>query len=165
MKAFSGKFAVVVGLLLPLMACQQSGSGGGQSAAPEDDSPEHQAFEFRTGLMDAVSWKVGRLRAMAMGEVPVDNAVALKDARDVAVIAGMLPEGFIPNSAVAGSAALPEIWMNFSDFQGKAMDLQNAATALADATQAQGFDAAKGMVQAVGQSCGGCHRPYRRRAE
>ena len=164
MKAFSAKFAVIVGLLLPLMACQQSGSGG-QAAAPEDDSPEHQAFEFRTGLMDAVSWKVGRLRAMAMGEVPVDNAVALKDARDVATIAGMLPEGFIPNSAVAGSAALPEIWMNFSDFQQKAMDLQNAATALADATQAQGFDAAKGMVQAVGQSCGGCHRPYRRRQE
>lgn len=165
MKRFPGKVALVVGLLLPLVACQQSGSGGGQAVVPEDDSPEFQAFEFRTGLMDAISWKVGRLRAMAMGEIPVDNAVALKDARDTAAIAGMLPEGFIPNSAVEGSAALPEIWMNFSDFQQKAADLRSAATALADATEAQGFDAAKGMVQAVGQACGACHRPYRKRAE
>ena len=60
---------------------------------------------------------------------------------------------------------MPEIWTNFPDFEQKAADLQTAATALADAAQANGFEASKGMVQAVGQSCGGCHRPYRRREE
>mgnify|MGYP002335944946 CR=1 FL=1 len=39
------------------------------------------------------------------------------------------------------------------------------AQSLADAAAANGFEAAKGMVQAVGQTCGGCHRPYRRRQE
>jgi cytochrome c556 len=52
-----------------------------------------------------------------------------------------------------------------ADFQQKAADLQNAAQALADAASQNGFEAAKGMVQAVGQSCVGCHRPYRRRQE
>jgi cytochrome c556 len=115
--------------------------------------------------MHALAWKVGKLRAMQQGEIPVDNAAAVKNAHDVAVVAGMLAEGFIPNSIVKGSAAVPEIWNNFADFQQKATDLQTAATSLADAAQANGFDAAKGMVQAVSQSCGGCHRPYRKREE
>jgi cytochrome c556 len=115
--------------------------------------------------MHALAWKVGKLRAMAQGDIPVDNAVALKNAQDTAALAGMLPDGFIPNSIVKGSLALPDIWKNFPDFQMKANDLQTAATALADATKANGFEAAKGMVQAVGQSCGGCHRPYRKRTE
>jgi cytochrome c556 len=45
------------------------------------------------------------------------------------------------------------------------MELQTAAESLASAAQQNGFEAAKGMVQAVGQTCGGCHRPYRRRQE
>ena len=53
---------------------------------------------------------------------------------------------------------------NDPDFEKKAADLQTAATALADAAQANGFEASKGMVAAVRQTCGGCHRPYRRRA-
>ena len=166
MTRYSNKIAMLASILLLLGACGQSGGGGGAgAAAPADDSPEYQAFQFRDGAMHALAWKVGKLRAMAGGDIPVDNAAALKHARDTAALAGMLADGFIPNSIVKGSLALPEIWMNFSDFQQKANDLQTAATALADAAQANGFEASKGMVQAVGQSCGGCHRPYRKRDE
>jgi cytochrome c556 len=155
--------ALIATLVLPLMACSQGSAPS--AAAPVDDSPEGQAFAFRHGVMEAVSWKVGKLRAMAQGEIPVDDATAVKYARDTAALASMMPDGFIPNSAVEGSLALPDIWTNFSDFQQKAKDLETAATALADAAQASGFEASKGMVQAVGQSCGACHRPYRRRDE
>ena len=165
MKKFSGKFALVVTLLLPLIACSQGSAPSTAAAAAEDDSPEGQAFQYRVGLMHAVAWKVAKLRAMAMGEIPVDDMAAVKGARDVSALAGMMAEGFIPNSAVKGSAALPEIWTNFPDFESKAADLGKAAAALADAAQANGFEASKGMVQAVGQSCGGCHRPYRKREE
>jgi cytochrome c556 len=158
----SAKLALLACFVLSLSAC---GQGAGGANAQADDSPEYQAFQFRDGVMHSLAWKVGKLRAMAQGEIPVDNAVALKNAKDAAALAGMLADGFIPNSIVKGSLALPEIWMNFSDFQQKANDLQTAATALADATQANGFEASKGMVQAVGQSCGGCHRPYRKRTE
>ena len=160
----SAKIALLACFVLTLAACGQQGAGGGANAQA-DDSPEYQAFEFRDGIMHSLAWKVGKLRAMQQGEIPVDNAAALKNARDTAALAGMLADGFIPNSIVKGSLALPEIWMNFSDFQQKANDLQTAATALADATQANGFEASKAMVQPVGQSCGGCHRPYRKRDE
>jgi cytochrome c556 len=140
-------------------------SCGQQGPSAEDDTPEMAAFHYRSDLMEVVAWKVGQLRGMAQGEIPVDEGQFAKHASDVAVLAGMIPEGFIPNSAVEGSAALPEVWTNMADFRQKAMDLHNAAQSLADAASQNGFEAAKGLVQAVGQSCGGCHRPYRRRQE
>jgi cytochrome c556 len=159
----SAKIVLLACFVFPLAGCGQGGGGG--AAAQADDSPEGQAFDFRNGVMHSLAWKVGKLRAMAQGDIPVDNAVALKNAQDTAALAGMLTDGFIPNSMVKGSLALPDIWKNFPDFQMKANDLQMAAAALADATKANGFEASKGMVQAVGQSCGGCHRPYRKRTE
>ena len=50
---------------------------------------------------------------------------------------------------------------NKADFDMKAMEFQKNAEALAMTASTQGFEAAKGMVQAVGGACGGCHRPYR----
>jgi cytochrome c556 len=168
MKQISKPIALVGGLLLTVLlaSCgQQSPAPGGAAAGKPDDSPGAVAFRYRDGLMTAISWKVAQLRGMAQGDIPMDDAAFKKHAKDVVTLAGMIPEGFIPDSIVKGSAALPEIWMNFPDFTQKAMDLQNAAKALSDAAEANGAEAAKGMVQAVGQSCGGCHRPYRRREQ
>src|SRR5687767_13297897 len=130
-----------VSLISVLAAC--GGAGGGGAEIP--DTPEGQAFQYRTSVMEAVAYKVGQLRAMAMGEIPVNQELFVKHANDVATLATMIPEGFIPNSAIEGSAALPEIWTNNADFQAKAMDLHTAAQALAMAAQSQGFEAAKGM--------------------
>jgi cytochrome c556 len=151
-------------VLVPLLVV----SCGGQKApagAALPDTPEAAAFNFRDGLMRAIAWKVGKLRGMAQGEVTVDEAVAKKSAHDVATLAGMVTEGFIPNSIVQGSAATPEIWMNFADFTQKATDFQTAAQALADAADQNGFEASKGLVDALGKTCGSCHRPYRKRQE
>ncbi len=156
-------FAALLGASVVSMIAACGGGGGAEAAV--DDSPEGQAIAFRQANMDTLQYKVGRLRGMAMGEIPVDEAAFAKGASDVATLAGMIVEGFIPNSSKPSSAALPEVWTNMADFQQKAADLQNAAQALASAASAQGFESAKGMVQAVGQGCGGCHRPYRRRQE
>lgn len=160
------KLATLLGISLVSLLVVACGGGGGTTAqAPADETPEGQAFQYRRAVMQSIAYKVGQARGMAQGEIPVDATAFTKHASDVAALAGMIVEGFIPNSAVEGSAALPEVWTNMPDFQAKAADLQNAAQALATASQSQGFEAAKGMVQAVGQTCGGCHRPYRRRQE
>jgi len=149
--------------VVPFLLISCGGGAAPQATVP--DTPEGAAFQFRSHLMNVIAHKVAQARGMAQGEIPVDESAFKKHASDVAVLSGMIVEGFIPNSAVEGSAALPEVWTNMSDFQAKAADLQTAAQALADAANQNGFEAAKGMVQAVGQSCGGCHRPYRRRQE
>jgi cytochrome c556 len=154
-------FATLLGVVL--VAGLASCGGGG--AAPVDDSPEGQAVQFRQSVMRSLGYKVAAVRAMAAGEVTADEAKFRKDTADVAALAGMLPEGFTPNTSSADSNAKPEVWTNMADFQQKAADLKNAADALAAAAASQGFEAAKGMVQAAGATCGACHRPYRSRAE
>ena len=152
--------------LVPFLVVSCGGQAPSTAAQAEaEDTPEMAAYHYRESLMNTIAYKVGQVRGMEQGEIPVDEAAFAKHAGDVAALAGMIVEGFIPNSAVEGSAALPEVWTNMADFQQKAADLQTAAQALADAATANGFEAAKGMVQAVSQGCGGCHRPYRRRQE
>jgi cytochrome c556 len=152
-------------VLVPMLVVSCGGQKAPAGAAAQPDTPETAAFNYRDGLMKAIAWKVGKLRGMAQGEVKLDEALFKKSAHDVATLAGMITEGFIPNSIVQGSAATPEIWMNFPDFTQKAADLQTAAQALADAADQNGFEASKGLVDAVGKTCGGCHRPYRKRQE
>ncbi len=153
-------------VLVPMLVVSCGGpKAPAAGAAAQPDTPETAAFNYRDGLMKSIAWKVGKLRGMAQGEVTVDEAFFKKSAHDVATLAGMITEGFIPNSIVQGSAATPDIWMNFPDFTQKAADLQMAAQALAEAADQNGFEASKGLVDAVGKSCGGCHRPYRKRQE
>jgi cytochrome c556 len=147
-----------VSLVSLLAAC------GGTAEAPVDDTPEGAAFQYRRSVMQSIAYKVGQIRGIADGSIPGDQATFVKHANDVAVLGSMIPEGFIPNSAVEGSAALPEVWTNMPDFNAKAMELATAAQGLATAAQ-QNFEGAKGMVQSVGGTCGNCHRPYRRRQE
>ncbi len=156
-------FVTLLGACLVSMLAACGAGGGGDAAV--DDSPEGLAVQYRQSVMRSLGYKVAAVRAMATGEVPVDEAKFRKDTADVAALAGMLPEGFIPSSSSADSNAKAEVWTNMADFQQKAADLKNAADALAATAASQGFEAAKGMVQAAGSSCGACHRPYRERAE
>lgn len=148
----------VSGLAL-LAAC---GGGGPQFDA---ESPEGQAYLFRDSLMTLVADKMATLGGMAREEIPLDEEQFVKDASDLAALAGMTLEGFETEGLVAPSRSLPEIWSNWDDFQQKAMDFQEAAEALADAAQSGGFAAAQGMVQGTAGTCGGCHRTYRARTE
>jgi cytochrome c556 len=163
MKKLSRPLAMLGAVLASMLVigCSQ---GGGDAAV--DDSPEGEAFRYRQAVMRAIAYKMGQLRGMAQGEVPMDEAAFREGTTELAALSTMLPEGFIPNSGeIAGSAALPDIWTNRADFEQKAADFQSAARALADAANTQGAAAAQGQVQGVGQTCGGCHRGYRRRDE
>lgn len=136
--------------------------GGGGAAV--DDSPEGRAFIYRQAVMRTIQGKMTQLRAMEQGEVPMNEAEFRESANELASLSTMLPEGFIANSAVAGSAALPEVWTNRADFDQKAVDFQDAARTFAETANTEGAAAAQEQVQTVAQTCGACHRPYRRRA-
>jgi len=136
-----------------------AGCGGGQTEA--DDSPEGRAFRFRHAVMTVVGDKTLTIGAMARGELPADDAAFTKAATDLAVMAGMALEGFMPQGIPSGSRALPAIWESWSDFERRAQDFQQAAQAVADAAQSGGLEAARDLVRPLQQTCGGCHSTYR----
>lgn len=134
-------------------------SPGGREAV--DDSEEGLAFQYREGLMHAISWKVAGLRAMADGEVPADDEAFSEGATDVAALAGMVIDGFIPGSNVPGSRALPEIWENWEDFTRRMEEMQMAADSLVAAARSGGVAGSDSALRSLAQTCGNCHRTYR----
>ena len=170
---------VTVGAMLGLVmgaACGGAAPEGGEApesaaaqevpeaqaaSAPEDDSPEAAAYRYREGLMHAIAWKAGQVRGMAQEEIPPDDAAFTKNAGDLAALAGMISDGFIPDSIVAGSRALPPIWENWDDFVQRAQDLQAAAESVAGLAADGGFAAGQSAALDIGQNCGACHDSYR----
>jgi cytochrome c556 len=132
--------------------------GGGQGV---DDSPEGQAFRFRDSVMTIVADKMLTIGAMARGEVEANDELFTKSATDLATMAGMTTEGFMPQGIPSGSRAMPVIWENWSDFERRAEDFRSAAQAVADAAQSGGLQAARDLVRPLQQTCGGCHSTYR----
>jgi cytochrome c556 len=158
----------IIGALLSLVlvsACSQGQGPAGGAAAVDPESPEGRAFLYRQAVMRVAANKSATVGAMARGEVPVDEAAFAKAVNDLNAVSGMTTEGFMPQGAPEGSRALPEIWMNWADFEAKAMALTTATQSLADATRTGGFAAGSPLVQNTVQNCGGCHRTYRMRTE
>lgn len=148
-----------------LSACGQGQAPAGGGTAALEETPEGRAFLYRQAVMRVAANKTATLGSMARGEIPVDEAAFAKAANDLVAVAGMMTEGFMPQGMPEGSRALPEIWMNWADFEQKATDLATAAQGLADATASGGFSAAQALVQGTAGTCGGCHRTYRMRTE
>lgn len=134
------------------------GGGGDDGLA---DTPEGRAFLFRDAVMTVVADKMLTVGGMARGEIDADDAVFTKAATDLATMAGMTTEGFMPQGIPSGSRAMPAIWDNWSDFERRAQDFQQAAQAVANAAQNGGLDAARDLVRPLQSTCGGCHSTYR----
>jgi len=156
------RLAAVAAMALLLSACGQPGGGG---AAVDMDTPEYRAMAYRQSLMHVIAFKAGRVRGMADGNIPVDEAEFLRSAGELATLAGMIEDGAMPGSdseSLPGSNALPDIWNDLADFGQRAADLGAAAAAVASQAQAGGFQAAQvAASENIGPACGGCHRTYR----
>jgi cytochrome c556 len=127
----------------------------GQVQSQEQPTPEERAYEFRHGLFETFSWKLGQL----YGAQAKDDAVAFKKhAKDLAYLSGMLEEGFqLENSLPEGTRAKAEIWENYEDFQQKAKNLGTAAAALTEDGAMESFN-----IRDFGsKTCGSCHRDFR----
>jgi len=156
------RLAAVAAITLILTACGQPGGGG---PAVDTDTPEYRAMIYRQSLMQIIAFKAGRVRGMADGNIPVDEAVFARSAAELATLAGMIEDGIAPGSdsdSIPGSAALPDIWNDLADFGQRAANLRTAAQTVASQAQAGGFQAAQvAASEDIGPACGGCHRPYR----
>ena len=83
-------------------------------------------------------------------------------AKAIARWAGVIPTMFPPGTDKGGNTkALPEIWSDTAGFQKAAMNMQAAATKLAESAKADDADAVAADTKALGDACGACHRTFR----
>lgn len=123
-------------------------------------TPQEKAFEFRNGLMHTIEWKFGKL---VEAKFKGDKGAFRKNARDLAYLTTMIPEGFeLKDSIVQHSRAKKDIWENWDKFLEKAKKTRQAAKQLASAD----YDfSAFNPKKFGGQNCGGCHRDFKKRKD
>lgn len=133
-------------------------------AALAQDSPEAAAQEAREHHMKLYAFNLGKLGAMAQGNMEYD-AGAAQAAADNLLNMTEIDQVFywLPGSAVGeveGSRALPAIWENMDDFMAKHNALREA---VANLQTVAGTDLAslQGAMGGVGGACGSCHETYR----
>ncbi|MES9992544.1 MAG: cytochrome c [Candidatus Thiodiazotropha sp.] len=121
-----------------------------------------KAVEYRQGLMNVLSWNMKAMSDMMKGKTPYDHEAFVTHASDLAAASSLnLLPGFPEDSESEESDALPEIWMEFDDFEAKYKAMGEAASNLSS-TAAKGDKGAIGeALSKAGKACKACHKKYK----
>ena len=118
-------------------------------------------IQYRQNYMNAISGHTGAIRRLkdgrfsAAGHLQMHTDALAKLTRDIALL---FPEG----TSAGKTDAKPEIWENWSDFEARAIESQEAAQALLDAVQSGDTGAIDSRFGELTQTCKACHRPFRK---
>ncbi len=127
-------------------------------------SPEN-LVKYRKSVMKAIGGHTGAIAAVVKGEVSFGAHVA-NHARGIKDMSLIVPDIFPANSGpmdYADTGALPEIWEQPAKFKQAVTDFQSAAAKLADVAETGDGQAIADGLGALGQTCGGCHKPFRQK--
>ncbi len=135
------------------------------SVQPVFADAKEDAVKARRAYYQVVSFYAGPLFGMAQGKVAYDAQKAQMHADNLKALASMKNGAmWIPgtdNEAMKGKTrALKAIWAADSKI-GEAVKAFNDATATLAKVAGNGLNELRPAVAALGQTCGGCHKPYR----
>jgi len=119
-----------------------------------------EAIDARQKLMkeQGEAWKQIQEKTKA-GDVAAVVPEAEKLVQTSKEIPRLFPEGSLDPKK---SAAKPEIWAKWSDFESAAKNLQTQSEKLRDTAKTGNAAATQQVVQTFGrQACGTCHTPFR----
>ncbi len=138
----------------------------GTALAESNSEAAMKAVEARQHTMDLFAYNLGTLGGMAKGAIAYDAATAEAAAKNLSLLsqlnmASYWPEGSSTDDLGDKTEALPAIWADMNGFHEKGMALTQAAATMETAA-GQGLDQLKGAMGAVGASCGGCHKQFRK---
>jgi cytochrome c556 len=145
------------GLMLVLAALLVV-SCAGLADAQEDEG----VVSYRLKLMNALKSSMGGINDMLKFKLPYDSKHVATHASHVSNIGKLIGDAF-EKEITGDTGAMDKIWQEWDKFIAAADALTKAGADLAKAAEGGSEGAAlMGSVRAVGDSCKGCHDPYRR---
>jgi cytochrome c556 len=130
------------------------------------DSPEN-LVKYRKSVMKAIGGHTGAIAAVVKGEVSYGTHVA-NHARGIKDMSLIVPEIFPDNSGpmdYADTGALPGIWEESAKFKQAVTAFQSAAAKFAAIAEGGDMQAIGAGLGDLGKTCGGCHKPFRKKKE
>ncbi len=125
-------------------------------ASAESIKARRDAMKGNGGAMKAINTLIEENGAVAD---------AAPHAQIIADTMQRLPELFPADSQEGETKAKPEIWQNPDDFTAKIKDAQEQSAMLVAAIAGGDMAAFKAQFEKLGAACGGCHKPYRAKAD
>jgi cytochrome c556 len=132
-------------------------AGSASVSSPQMSQADAIAVRQRLMKLNGALWKDIQDKAKA-GQI---EAIAV-DAEAMAYNASTIPALFPEGSLSDKSAAKPEIWQKWLEFQASAKNFQVKAEQLRDLARAKNAEGTEAAVKEFGrQACGSCHTPFR----
>jgi len=128
---------------------------------PKADSPD---VKYRQTVMSNVGSNMGAIGDILKNGLVLPGHVAVH-ASLLAESAQLIGPAFKKNVATEMTDAKPEIWQDWAKFETAIADFEKAARELAAAAESGDMAAVGPAVKALGKSCGGCHKPFRKPKE
>lgn len=118
----------------------------------------------RQNLMRSQGFHMGSMVAILKGQWPYkeDGAVL---AKAMAADAMLIVNAFKAQTADVKTDAKPDIWKEWSKFEGKVKDLQRETAKLSDIANSSDMSGLPAQVKAVGEACKSCHDDFRKPKE
>jgi len=152
----NGRYVRAIIVIAGLVALVAVGIGVGKSGAQTwtgDPIADRQRFMKLNGAL----WKDVQDKAKA-GNI---EAIAV-DAEALAVNATRIPSLFPQGSQSDKSAAKPEVWQKWGEFELAAKNFQAESEKLRDIAKTKDADATNAAIKDFGRkACGSCHQPFR----
>ena len=131
------------------------------STAYAADEPEN-IIKFRQTVMKGNGAHITNIAAVVKGQVTI-TANLVADAQAIADGLQNFGKLFPPGTEGGKTNALAKIWDDRAGFDKALADAQAAAQSMIGATASNDIAIIGKALGALGKSCGGCHKPYRKK--
>lgn len=128
--------------------------------AQEDEA----LVQYRQKVMQSYGASMGAIGDIMKNKLPYQNHI-LVHAQDIQRISTIVPEAFKKDIAAGKTDAKPDIWKEWDKFTAAAEAMGQEAAELARVAQGGNTEALAAQVKKVGDTCGNCHKPYRKPKE
>lgn len=134
------------------------------AGAAEAASDPANVIAYRQKIMTGITSHIGAIAAVLKGEVSYAGHI-VGHARAMQAASTMFLDIFPPGSGVGETRAKPEIWQDWAKFEAGIKAYQTATARLVEAAESGDMGAIGAALGGVGESCGGCHKPFRKPKE
>ena len=138
----------------------------GQAAADhhEGGGPEEANIKYRQSVMSIIGTNMGAIGDIMKNGLDLPGAVAVH-AGLMAESAQLITPAFEKELAVGATDAKADIWQDWAKFESAITNYEQAARDLAAAASGGDPSAVGPAMKALGKSCSGCHKPFRKPKE
>ena len=121
-------------------------------------------IQYRQKVMKSLGTHISAIGDIVKHKLPHQKDIATHG--KAMQLASTLIESAYKKEITAGKTdAKPEIWQEWDKYIAAAKKLEDESRKLAEVAESGDMAAIKAMVKQVGESCGGCHQPYRKSKE